>query len=62
MMQTFSRTVVIFSWVVDTFFADSKVAQTLGLGKRIVNGSSGVIDIEATPEVKRLPQDSKKRR
>jgi hypothetical protein len=52
------------SWVIDTFFSDTAIAKTLGLGKfgQVINGSSEVIDVKATSELnRRLPEESDKR-
>lgn len=52
------------SWVIDTFFSDTAIAKTLGLGKfgQVINGSSEVIDVKATSELnRRLPEESEKR-
>jgi hypothetical protein len=48
-----------YSWVVDTFFSDTGIAKTLGLGQygQLVNGSSDAIDVKATSELdRRLPE------
>lgn len=53
------------SWVVDTFFSDTSIAKTLGLGQfgQVINGSSEVIDVKATSELdNRFAEESDKRR
>lgn len=49
-----------FSWVVDTFFADSDLAKALGLGinNQKINGSSNVIDVEAFSDANRKLSES----